>query len=158
MATKSTEKKTSLEPSEVFCAVGLLIPTSRMRELVKDKTGTELLKWASTEGLKEAKKGIKPFDPKFEKMFNDCAKFNRDATDLKKRTDMVANIVAGFSGAIGSKVFMRAMNTSVDIVDKVYMTGSVWPEEVNKFRMKDADTKFDYNLSLIHISEPTRPY
>ena len=111
MATKSTEKKTSLEPSEVFCAVGLLIPTSRMRELVKDKTGTELLKWASTEGLKEAKKGIKPFDPKFEKMFNDCAKFNRDATDLKKRTDMVANIVAGFSGAIGSKVFMRAMNT-----------------------------------------------
>ena len=147
MTTKSTEKKTSLEPSEVFCAVGLLIPTSRMRELVKDKTGTELLKWASTDGLKKAKEGIKPFDPKFEKMFKDCANLNRDATDLKKRTDMVANIVAGFSGAIGSKVFMRAMNTSVDIVDKVYMTGSVWPQEVNKFRMQDADSKFDYNSS-----------
>ena len=60
---------------------------------------------------------------------------------------MVANIVAGFSGAIGSKAFMRAMNEPVDIVDKVYMTGSVWPQEVNKFRMQDADSKFDYNSS-----------
>ena len=59
MATKSTEKKTSLEPSEVFCAVGLLIPTSQMRALVKDQTGTELLRWASTDGLAIAKKGIK---------------------------------------------------------------------------------------------------
>ena len=30
MAKKSTEKKTSLEPSEVFCAVGLLMPTKDM--------------------------------------------------------------------------------------------------------------------------------
>ena len=147
MTTKSTEKKTSLEPSEIFCAIGLLIETKKMRELVKDKTGTELLKWVSTTGYEEAKKGIKPFDAKFEKMIKDCAKLNRDATDLKKRTDMVANIVAGFSGAIGSKAFMRAMNEPVDIVDKVYMTGSVWPQEVNKFRMQDADSKFDYNSS-----------
>ena len=149
MTTKSTEKKTSLEPSEIFCAIGLLIETKKMRELVKDKTGTELLKWVSTTGYEEAKKGVKPFDAKFEKMIKDCAKLNRDATDLKKRTDMVANIVAGFSGAIGSKAFMRAMHATLtnDTVDKVYMTGSVWPQEVNKFRMQDADSKFDYNSS-----------
>ena len=147
MATKSTEKKTSLEPSEVFCAVGLLIPTSQMRALVKDQTGTELLRWASTDGLAIAKKGIKPLDARFKKMFQECAKLNREATDLKKRTEMVANIVAGFSGAIGSKVFMKAMNTFVNTADKVYLTGAQWPEEVNRFRMKDEDAKFDYNSS-----------
>ena len=147
MTTKSTEKKTSLEPSEVFCAVGLLIETRKMRELVKDKTGTELLTWASTDGLKKARAGIEPLDAKFEKMFTDCADLNRDADDLKKRTEMVANIVAGFSGAIGSKVFMKAMNTFVSTADKVYLTGAQWPEAVNKFRMKDEDTKFDYNSS-----------
>ena len=147
MAKKSTEKKTSLEPSEVFCAVGLLIPTSQMRALVKDQTGTELLRWASTDGLAIAKNGIKPLDDRFKKMFQECAKLNREATDLKKRTEMVANIVAGFSGAIGSKVFMKAMNTFVNTADKVYLTGAKWPEEVNRFRMKDEDAKFDYNSS-----------
>ena len=147
MAKASTQKKTSLEPSEVFCAVGLLIPTSQMRALVKDQTGTELLRWASTDGLAIAKKGIKPLDDRFKKMFQECAKLNREATDLKKRTEMVANIVAGFSGAIGSKVFMKAMNTFVNTADKVYLTGAQWPEEVNRFRMKDEDAKFDYNSS-----------
>ena len=55
MATKSTEKKTSLEPSEIFCAIGLLIETKKMRDLVKDKTGTELLNGFQL-GDEEAKK------------------------------------------------------------------------------------------------------
>ena len=46
MAKASTQKKTSLEPSEVFCAVGLLMPTKDMKNLVKDETGAALLKWA----------------------------------------------------------------------------------------------------------------
>ena len=70
MATKSTEKKTSLEPSEVFCAVGLLMPSTKMRELVRDKTGTLLLKWAADDGKKIAKSGITPLDQKFVAMFS----------------------------------------------------------------------------------------
>ena len=50
MAKKSTQKKTSLEPSEVFCAVGLLMESKKMRSLVTDQTGVELLKWASSDG------------------------------------------------------------------------------------------------------------
>ena len=147
MATKSTEKKTSLEPSEVFCAVGLLMPTKDMRDLVKDQTGSKLLTWAATDGYAIANKGIDPLDDRFKKMFKECANLNRETSDLKKRTEMVANIVAGFSGAIGSKVFMKAMNTFVSTADKVYLTGAQWPEAVNKFRMKDEDAKFDYNSS-----------
>jgi len=158
MAKASTEKKTSLEPSEVFCAVGLLMPTSDMRALVKDQTGTELLKWAATDGYKIANKGIDPLDDRFKKMFKECGKLNRETTDLKKRTEMVANIVAGFSGAIGSKVFMKAMNTFVNTADKVYLTGAQWPEAVNKFRMKDEDAKFDYNSSDLVVQVGSKKF
>ena len=56
MAKKNTQKRTSLEPSEVFCAVGLLMPTKNMRSLVTDQTGASLLKWASSDGDKISKK------------------------------------------------------------------------------------------------------
>ena len=142
MAKASTQKKTSLEPSEVFCAVGLLMPSKAMDSLVKDQTGAALLRWASSDGL-GISKDIKPLDPKFKAMFKQAGMLV-DGRD-KKRTDMVANIVAGFSGAKGSKAFMAAMNTKVDIATAVYLTGATWPSNVDIFRMKDQDSGFDYN-------------
>tara|TARA_X000000368_G_scaffold170937_1_gene134829 strand:- start:142 stop:1569 length:1428 start_codon:yes stop_codon:yes gene_type:complete len=146
MAQASTQKKTSLEPSEVFCAVGLLMPSKNMRELVKDKTGTLLLQWASTSGLSIAKKGITPLDSKFEQMFKNAGT-EKFVADLKKREELVANIVAGFSAALGVKNFMKFMGDSVDIVNKVYLTGATWPSDVNDFRLRNEDTGFDYNSS-----------
>ena len=146
MAKASTEKKTSLEPSEAFCACGLLMPQLAMRELVKDQTGTLLLQWAAGSGLRLAKAGIKPFDTRFERMFKNAgdAKFlnNKD-----KREKLVANIVAGFSAALGVKVFMRFMGDSGRPVDKVYLTGATWPGEVDDFRLRNEKTGFDYNSS-----------
>ena len=95
MAKKSTEKKTSLEPSEVFCAVGLLMPTKDMRDLVKDQTGSALLKWASSDGLATAEKGVKPFDPKFKKMLKDCDNLNKLTKNnfkIKKLVFLVKNL------------------------------------------------------------------
>ena len=45
MAAKSTEKKTSLEPSEIFCALGLFITDAEIDDLCKDNTGQKLLDW-----------------------------------------------------------------------------------------------------------------
>jgi len=143
MATKSTEKKTSLEPSEVFCAVGLLMASKEMRSLVTDQTGAELLRWASSDGDKISK-GINPLDARFKAMFKTAGTLKRSD---KKRSDMVANIVAGFSGALGSKAFMAAMNTKVDKATAVYMTGATWPPSVDIFRMRDQTSGFDYNSS-----------
>ena len=143
MAKASTQKKTSLEPSEVFCAVGLLMPSKEMRSLVTDQTGVKLLKWASSDGDKISK-GINPLDARFKAMFKTAATLKRSD---KKRSDMVANIVAGFSGALGSKAFMAAMNTKVDVATAVYMTGAKWPSNVDIFRMKDQSSGFDYNSS-----------
>ena len=143
MAKASTQKKTSLEPSEVFCAVGLLMSSKEMRSLVTDQTGAELLRWASSDGDKISK-GINPLDARFKAMFKTAGTLKRSD---KKRSDMVANIVAGFSGALGSKAFMAAMNTKVDKATAVYMTGATWPSGVDIFRMKDQSSGFDYNSS-----------
>ena len=144
MAKASTQKKTSLEPSEVFCAVGLLMPTKDIKNLVKDQTGAALLKWASSDGDKIANSGIDPLDGRFKAMFTKAGTLKRGDD---KRKDMVANIVAGFSGALGSKAFMQAMNCKVDIATAVYMTGATWPSNVDIFRMKDQSSGFDYNSS-----------
>ena len=152
MATKSTEKKTSLEPSEVFCAAGLLIPTSTINELVKDNTGGDLISWAATEGL-AAVSNVKPLDNRFKQMFK-TAPTLKD----KKRNDLVANIVAGFSAAIGIKKFIRMFGDNVDVLPAVYLTGAQWPQAVSDFRLRNESSGFDYNssdmvveLSLIHI-------
>ena len=143
MTKASTQKKTSLEPSEVFCAVGLLMESKEMRSLVTDQTGAELLRWASSDGDKISK-GINPLDARFKAMFKTAGTLKRSD---KKRSDMVANIVAGFSGALGSKAFMAAMNTKVDKATAVYMTGATWPPSVDIFRMRDQTSGFDYNSS-----------
>tara|TARA_R110002020_G_scaffold196640_1_gene397631 strand:- start:165 stop:1514 length:1350 start_codon:yes stop_codon:yes gene_type:complete len=141
MATKSTEKKTSLEPSEVFCAAGLLMPTRKINELVKDPSGGDLLTWASTDGLNVVSK-VKPLDARFKVMFSGATTL----TD-KKRNDMVANIVAGFSAAIGVKSFIKKMGDNVDIVNNVYLTGAKWPAAVERFQLKNENSGFDYNSS-----------
>ena len=143
MTKASTQKKTSLEPSEVFCAVGLLMASKEMRSLVTDQTGAELLRWASSDGDKISK-GINPLDARFKAMFKTAGTLKRSD---KKRSDMVANIVAGFSGALGSKAFMAAMNCKVDKATAVYMTGATWPSNVEIFRMRDQSSGFDYNSS-----------
>ena len=143
MAEADTKKKTSLEPSEVFCALGLLIPNKKIDELCKDNTGEKLLQWSAKDGLALSKK-IKALDPKFTRMIQDAGK---PFTDKKKRSDLVANMVAGFSGAKGVKEFMAVMRSRVDIVTAVYMTGATWPPEVDKFRMKEKGKNFDYNSS-----------
>ena len=147
MAQAKTEKKTSLEPSEVFCAMGLLMTVKEINNLVQDKSGTVLLQWASDKTtISKAKKGIKPFDNRFEKMF-DNAGDKKFVNDIKKREPLVANIMAGFSAALGIKRFMYFMGDSNKPVEKVYLTGANWPSEVNNFRLRNEDTKFDYNSS-----------
>ena len=151
MATKSTEKKTSLEPSEVFCAAGLLMPTSKINQLVKDNTGGDLIAWASTDGLNVVSK-VQPLDPRFKKMFSDAPTLSG-----KKRDDLVANIVAGFSAAIGVKNFIKSMGDNVDIVDNVYLTGARWPAAVQKFQLKNENSGFDYNSSdfVVEVDDKT---
>ena len=152
MAKKSTEKKTSLEPSEVFCAAGLLIPTSKIMQLVSDNTGGALIEWAATSGLQVVSK-IKPLDNRFKAMFSSAPQQSGD-----KRTALVANIVAGFSAAIGVKSFVKTMGDNVDVFPAIYMTGAQWPPAVEKFRLRNENTGFDYNSSDMVVEVDSQTY
>ena len=139
MAAKSTEKKTSLEPSEIFCALGLFITDAEIDDLCKDNTGQKLLDWSAKDGLALSGK-IKPLDSKFKTMIKSAGE---EFKDKKKRTDLVANIVAGFSGAKGVREFMSKTGTNVKTATAVYMTGATWPSEVDK------------SVSYTHLTLPT---
>ena len=123
------------------------MPSDNMRKLVTDQTGVKLLQWASSDGEQLSGK-ITNLDNRFKAMFKKAGILKRGDD---KRSDMVANIVAGFSGALGSKAFMDKMNTPVDVATAVYMTGATWPSAVDIFRMKDQSSGFDYNSSDLVI-------
>ena len=127
------------------------MPTSKINQLVKDNTGGDLIAWASTDGLNVVSK-VQPLDPRFKKMFSDASTLSG-----KKRDDLVANIVAGFSAAIGVKNFIKSMGDNVDIVDNVYLTGARWPAAVQKFQLKNENSGFDYNSSdfVVEVDDRT---
>tara|TARA_R100001594_G_C4021937_1_gene259373 strand:+ start:42 stop:1415 length:1374 start_codon:yes stop_codon:yes gene_type:complete len=154
MASKNTTKasKTSLEPSELFCAIGLLMPSAKMRELIRDKSGGKLIAWSATSGLDIAQSGIEPLDNKFVKM---CE--NAPTLDGDKRTSFIANVIAGFSAAIGIKNFVKKMEHSIDVFPKIYLTGAKWPRAVDDFRLRNEDSGFDYNSSdlVVEVNDKT---
>ena len=153
MASVSTQKKTSLEPSELFCAIGLLIPSRNIRELVKDKTGGDIIEWAATTGLGVAKSNIESLDTKFVTM---CE--NAPTLTDKKRDDFVANVVAGFSAAFGIRDFVKRMGDYMDVFPAVYLTGAKWPGDVDKFRLKNENSGFDYNSSDMVVEIDSKTY
>jgi hypothetical protein len=158
MVKKTTTKvsRTSLEPSEIFCAVGLIMPSATMRELCKDQTGSTLLLWATGPGLALCKSGkidMTGNQSKFYAMFT----LPRNATD-KKRTALVANIVAGFSAALAIKEFMASMGDHIDVVPNVYLTGSRWGLAVRHFRLMNENDGFDYNSSDLVVEADKQTY
>ena len=165
MAKASTEKKskTSLEPSEIFCAVGLHMTAQDMKNLCTGKdsqSGTKLLKWVSDDkdgawniASNSQKIDMAGNDTKFKKFFKeDAVKYqvagnpSYSSTDKDKRKQLVGAVVAGFSAALGIQDFMKKMGDNGK-VSKVYLTGATWPKEVDDFRLKNENSGFDYNSS-----------
>ena len=161
----STEKKsnTSLEPSEIFCAVGLHMTERKMKSLCNPKdaqSGTKLLKWVSADtnggwdiASNSQKIDMGGNDTKFKKFFKeDAVKYQvagnpaYSSTDKDKRKQLVGAVVAGFSAAMGIRKFIKSMGDSGS-VQKVYLTGATWPADVADFRLKNEDSGFDYNSS-----------
>ena len=153
-ADTNKQKRTSLEPSEIFCAVGLTMPTKDMTDLCRDNTGAAILKWVSGDGIDLLKSGKVDYnnEQKFELMFTNVP------TTSALQEKLIANVVAGFSAAIGTKKFMREMGDNVDVAPAVYMTGSRWPDTVNIFRLQNEDDGFDYNSSDMVIQADDKTF
>jgi len=157
VARQSTAKasRTSLEPSEIFCAVGLKMPNATIRKLCSDNSGNAILAWAPVTGKGIADGGdidMGANRPKFLNMFN-VTQYNTD----NKKQGFIANVVAGFSAAIGIKGFLAKHGENLDIVPKVHLTGARWGLAVQHLRLFNEDDGFDYNSSdlIIEVDELT---
>ncbi len=147
MATKTSEKKTKLEPSEIFAVVGMLMKTKEMQDLCIDQSGQSILSWLS-EGKKLASSAAVKYGSSKEKYLS----FFNQPKPGKNTNDLIANVVAGFSAATGVKKFIQKMDGKSDFVaPALYMTGSTWPDKVNKFRLVREADNFDYNSSDIVV-------
>ena len=157
MAKASTEKTTKLEPSEIFAAVGLHMTKKEMNDLCEDKTGSAILSFLS-KGKVIANNNSKVQYGSSKSTY--LTFFTIPNTD-KKKADLIANVVAGFSAAIGVKDFVKGAGDFIGgefVAEKVFMTGSAWPKEVDKFRLKRESDGFDYNSSDLVVKVDSETY
>ena len=153
MAKASTEKRTKLEPSEIFAVVGMLMKTKKMQDLCVEQSGESILNWLS-EGKKLAQSDAVKYGSSKDKYLS----FFNQPKPGKNTNDLIANVVAGFSAAVGVKKFIQKMDNRSDfIAPALYMTGATWPKKVNKFRMVRESDNFDYNSSdiVVEIDDET---
>ena len=157
MTKVTTEKTTKLESSEVFTAVGLHMTKKKMQDLCVDKSGNAILQWLSS-GKVIANDSNKI---QYGSSQSTYLSFFTAPNDDKKKADLIANVVAGFSAAIGVKNFVKGagdFSGGEFISEKVFMTGSTWPREVEKFRLKRESDGFDYNSSDLVVKVDSETY
>ena len=157
MTKVSTEKTTKLESSEVFAAVGLHMTKKKMQDLCVDQSGNTILQWLSS-GKVIANDSNKI---QYGSSQSTYLSFFTAPNDDKKKADLIANVVAGFSAAIGVKNFVKGagdFSGGEFISEKVFMTGSTWPREVEKFRLKRESDGFDYNSSDLVVKVDSETY
>ena len=157
MTKASTEKSTKLESSEIFAAVGLHMTKKKMQDLCVDQSGNAILQWLSS-GKEIANNNNKI---EYGSSNSTYLSFFNIPNDAKKKADLIANVVAGFSAAIGVKNFVKGagdFSGGEFISEKVFMTGSTWPKEVEKFRLKRESDGFDYNSSDLVVKVDSETY
>ena len=157
MTKASTEKSTKLESSEIFAAVGLHMTKKKMQDLCVDQSGNTILQWLSS-GKVIANDSNKI---QYGSSQSTYLSFFTAPNDDKKKADLIANVVAGFSAAIGVKNFVKGagdFSGGEFISEKVFMTGSTWPREVEKFRLKRESDGFDYNSSDLVVKVDSETY
>ena len=60
-----------------------------------------------------------------------------------------------FSKLVDYRTFPKEWFSDID--EKFYLSNN-YQKEVNYFKIKSGQSQEEWDLSLIHISEPTRPY
>jgi len=157
------------EASEIMLAAALMYPTNDLMEHTKDVGKLrELMIDARTKIQKGLDKTIHFGNPSIEKGFTDLMDENN--------SEALKDLAGGISAAIGVREYLtKAGETGgKNLSPSIYMTGNVWPKEVEKFRVSaygfedynsadviaTADKKTFYGISLkkkrkANAGEPT---
>lgn len=131
------------EASEIMTAAALLYTNSRLTEATKDLESLKILMIDARGKIsKDTNKLVMFGTPNIKSGFLD----EMDESDIKKLGDLAA----GISAAIAIRKEL-SKNGGDNIIPKIYMTGNVWPEDVERFRISTS-TFNDYNSSDILVS------
>ena len=131
------------EASEIMTAAALQYTNSDLDDAIKSLDALRTLMVKAKDKIKSGKSLVVFGNVSIEKGFLD----NMDESDIKKLEDLAVGISA--AKTIRKKL---ANDDGKNIIPHVYMTGNVWPKEVERFRIS-TPTFNDYNSSDILVSE-----
>lgn len=129
------------EASEIMTAAALQYTNAELDEASKDLAKLKLLMIDAREKIKSGKSKVVFGDTTTERGFLSTM----DESDIKMLNDLAAGISA-------AKAIKPHLTSKGNKVPYVYMTGNIWPDEVEKFRVSTSTFK-DYNSSDILVSD-----
>lgn len=129
------------EASEIMMAAALMYPTNVLLEHAKDAAGLKVLMNDAKKKIKSpSNKTVQFGSPAIEKGFTDLLNPNS--------SEAIKDLAGGISAAIGVRDYLAKNGESGGkrASPTIYMTGNVWPKEVEKFRVSAYGFE-DYNSS-----------
>jgi len=140
------------EASEIMMAAALMYPTNVLLEHTKD-VGTlrELMIDAKNKIKKGTNKTIYFGSPAIEKGFTDLMD--------EKNSEALKDLAGGISAAIGVRDYLTKEGETggKNLSPSIYMTGNVWPKDVEKFRVSAYGFE-DYNSSDVMASADKKTF
>jgi len=127
------------EASEIMMAAALMYPNNELAEYSKDATGLRKLMIDARQKItKHTDKTIHFGSSSIEKGFTELMDENEP--------EMLKDLAGGISAALGVREILASMGETGgrNLSPNIYMTGNVWPKEVEKFRVSAYGFE-DYN-------------
>lgn len=138
------------EASEIMMAAALMYPTDELMDYAKDDIGLKKLMIDSKKKIKTTKIvqfGSTAIEHGFTSLMNEN---NKEA---------LKDLAGGISAAIGVRNYLASVGeTSVKRTSPtIYMTGNVWPKEVEKFRISAYGFE-DYNSADVIVTADKKTF
>lgn len=140
------------EASEIMMAAALLYSNDELMEYAEDAAGLKQLMIDAKKKIKSTtNKSIQFGSPAIEKGFTDLINPNN--------SEAVKDMVAGISAAVGVRNYLTKNGESGGkrLYPTIYMTGNVWPKEVEKFRVSAYGFE-DYNSADVIVTADKKTF
>ena len=134
------------EASEIMTAAALQYSNKELDEYSSDLSKLRMLMIDAREKISSGRSRVVFGNASIEKGFLETM----DETNIKMLTDLAVGISA-------AKAIKEELPKRGNVVPYVYMTGNVWPKQVEKFRVS-TKTFNDYNSSDILVSDDNKFY
>lgn len=140
------------EASEIMMAAALMYPNDKLEEYAKSAAGLKELMFDAKKKIKAGtNKTIQFGSPAIEKGFTDLIDPNN--------SEAVKDMAGGISAAMGVRDYLMKNGEAggTRMSPTIYMTGNVWPKEVEKFRVSAYGFE-DYNSADVIVTTDKKTF